>query len=268
MTCPTSPAPTFRRSAGFWRSAPPALRVEITAFRAGIGLEKFPARGVAAIGGRYALTDNGETPDTQDVLFDCGKFTAAFVLREASGGERGAFPLVFHGTRGSLGLDRLSDEEFTRFERLNKAYGDKFSFPFIICVRRHTRDSILTQFERRLALDAKTERARALDEIGMITRLRLVGKVDGPGKPKTDGRLSTHVLDTFSGRPAAGVRIELFEIGASARGLLVSAATNSDGRTDAALIAGEPLRVGSYELAFHIGAYFAQRSDGKSRTIT
>lgn len=162
--------------------------------------------------------------------------------------------------QGSLGLDRLSDEEFARFERLNKAYRDKFAFPFIICVRRHTRDSILTQFERRLANDMDAERARALDEIGLITRLRLVGKVDGPGKPKTDGRLSTHVLDTLSGHPAAGVTIELYEIGASARGLLVSASTNSDGRTDAALIAGEPLRIGSYELSFHIGAYFAQRA--------
>ena len=162
--------------------------------------------------------------------------------------------------QGSLGLDRLSNEEFARFERLNKAYRDKFAFPFIICVRRHTRDSILAQFERRLANNADAEQTRALDEIGLITRLRLVGKVDGPGKPKTDGRLSTHVLDTFSGRPAAGVKIELYEIGASARGLLVSAATNSDGRTDAALIAGEPLRIGSYELAFHIGAYFAHRA--------
>ena len=52
--------------------------------------------------------------------------------------------------QGSLGLDRLSDAEFARFERLNKAYRDKFAFPFIVCVRRHTRDSILAQFERRL----------------------------------------------------------------------------------------------------------------------
>ena len=162
--------------------------------------------------------------------------------------------------QGSLGLDRLSDAEFARFERVNRAYRDKFAFPFIVCVRRHTRDSILAQFELRLGHDAETERARALDEIGLITRLRLVGKIDGPGKPKTDGRLSTHVLDTFTGRPAARVKIELYEIGASARGLLLSAATNEDGRTDAPLIAGEPLRVGRYELAFHIGDYFADRA--------
>src|SRR5262245_31071621 len=52
--------------------------------------------------------------------------------------------------QGGLGLDRLSAAEFDRFARLNAAYREKFRFPFIICVRRHTRDSILQQFERRL----------------------------------------------------------------------------------------------------------------------
>lgn len=158
--------------------------------------------------------------------------------------------------QGSLGLDRLSEEEFTRFSRLNAAYRGKFSFPFIICVRRHTRDSILRHFERRLENDAETERKTALDEIGLITRLRLIGKVDGPGKPKTDGRLSTHVLDTLSGKPAAGVGVSLYEIGASARGKLAEATTNSDGRTDAPLMANAPLRIGTYELHFHVGDYF------------
>ncbi|MEW6451264.1 MAG: 2-oxo-4-hydroxy-4-carboxy-5-ureidoimidazoline decarboxylase [Pseudomonadota bacterium] len=160
--------------------------------------------------------------------------------------------------QGSLGLDRLSAEEFDRFSRLNAAYREKFGFPFIVCVRRHTRDSILRQFERRLVNDLETERTTALREIGLITRLRLVAKVDGPGKPETTGRLSTHVLDTKAGRPAAGIKIELFEVGGSARGLLASAVTNADGRTDKPLIAGEPLRIGTYELNFHVGAYFGE----------
>jgi predicted dehydrogenase len=63
-------------------------------------------RAVASVGGRYVLTDNGETPDTQDALFDCGKYTAAFAMREAAQGEKLGFGLTFHGTRGSLGIDR------------------------------------------------------------------------------------------------------------------------------------------------------------------
>lgn len=162
--------------------------------------------------------------------------------------------------QGSLGLDRLSEEEFSRFSRLNAAYRDKFGFPFIICVRRHTRDSILRNFERRLDNDAQAERNAALGEIGLITRLRLVAKVDGPGKPKTDGRLSTHVLDTLSGKPAQGLRISLYEIGASARGLLIETATNAHGRTGAPLMADAPLRIGTYELQFHAGDYFRARN--------
>ncbi len=160
--------------------------------------------------------------------------------------------------QGGLGLDRLSDAEVAKFEIMNAEYGKKFGFPFIVCVRRHTRDSILRQFEQRLALTPDDEFAAALTEIGYITRLRLVDKVDGPGLPPTTGRLSTHVLDTYHGRPAPGVAVTLYEIGASARGAIVSGTTNKDGRTDAPLITGEPLRIGTYELQFSVGEYFAR----------
>jgi predicted dehydrogenase len=69
-----------------------------------LGLERL--RTVASIGGRYALQDNGETPDTQDALFDCGRFSIAFTMREAARGERPAFGLTFYGTDGCLGIDR------------------------------------------------------------------------------------------------------------------------------------------------------------------
>jgi hydroxyisourate hydrolase len=68
------------------------------------------------------------------------------------------------------------------------------------------------------------------------------------------------VLDTAIGRPAAGIRIMLHEIGGSARSLLKEMATSADGRTDAPLMAGEPLRIGTYELTFHIGNYFRRQT--------
>jgi 2-oxo-4-hydroxy-4-carboxy-5-ureidoimidazoline decarboxylase len=177
----------------------------------------------------------------------------------------GAMTTESRQEQGSLGLDRLSDAEFQRFERLNADYRHRFDFPFIICVRRHTRDSILANFERRLANSPQAERAAALEEIGHITRLRLVEAVEGPGKPKTEGRLSTHVLDTVSGKPAAGVKIVLKELGSSAEGVLKNTLTNADGRTDAPLLGGGPLRIGSYEIAFHIGAYFSAQGAGTSQ---
>ena len=158
--------------------------------------------------------------------------------------------------QGSLGLDRLSDAEFAEFQTLNARYKAQHSFPFIICVRRQTRDAILSALQTRSGNARDAELAAAVAEIGHITRLRLVAKVDGPGVPKTTGRLSTHVLDTAHGKPAAGVKLVLSEIGRSARGILREAVTNADGRTDAPLISGEPLRVGTYEITFHAGDYF------------
>jgi 2-oxo-4-hydroxy-4-carboxy-5-ureidoimidazoline decarboxylase len=162
--------------------------------------------------------------------------------------------------QGALGLNRLSPAEYDRFEKLNEAYARKFGFPFVICVRRQTRDALLDAFESRLSNDPKQERATALKEIDLIARLRLAQFVKDGAIDGIYGRLSTHVLDTHGGRPAAGVRIELHEIGASASARLAETVTNADGRTDEPLISGTPLRVGRYELRFHIGDYFAGRA--------
>jgi 5-hydroxyisourate hydrolase len=71
------------------------------------------------------------------------------------------------------------------------------------------------------------------------------------------GRLTTHVLDTARGRPAAGVAIELWRLEeGGGRVLLRSARTNADGRTDAPLLEGADLRQGRYELVFDVAAYF------------
>lgn len=161
--------------------------------------------------------------------------------------------------QASVGLDTLSEEEFARFHRLNDAYKAKFGFPFIVCVRRHTRDSILAQFERRLRHDPATEFAAALQEISFITRLRLAAKVTGEGMPRVNGRLSTHVLDTHAGRPAVGIAIELYEFAGERAHRIATATTNADGRTDAPLIGGRPLPIGRYELRFAVGDHFRSR---------
>ena len=71
------------------------------------------------------------------------------------------------------------------------------------------------------------------------------------------GKLSTHVLDTAHGRPAAQVGIELYAIADGGRTLLTQTRTNTDGRCDAPLLEGEGLRAGRYELVFAAGDYFA-----------
>jgi 5-hydroxyisourate hydrolase len=69
-------------------------------------------------------------------------------------------------------------------------------------------------------------------------------------------RLSTHVLDTSRGTPAAGVVVELHFLSAGERRLVAAAVTNADGRTEAPLLSGDRLDAGIYELTFGAGDYF------------
>jgi 2-oxo-4-hydroxy-4-carboxy-5-ureidoimidazoline decarboxylase len=162
--------------------------------------------------------------------------------------------------QGSVGLDRLSDAEFDNFQRLNDAYRRKFGFPFIICVRRHSKDSVFRQYELRLANDAASERATALAEVARIAALRLDQHISAKDRLKVHGHLSTHVLDTYHGRPASGVAFELHELSSHGEGrLLASGTTNADGRTDRPLITGRPVPIGRYELRFSVGDYFARQ---------
>src|SRR6266849_8799364 len=162
--------------------------------------------------------------------------------------------------QNSVGLDRLSDAEYVAFERVNNAYRSKFGFPYIVCVRRHTKDSILRDFERRLPNDARTETQKSIEEICRIAALRVDQFVLSDDRLAVHGRLSTHVLDTHSGRPAAGMAIELVELSElGASRVVTRAITNADGRTDRPLIGGRPVPIGRYELTFSVENYFAAR---------
>ena len=68
------------------------------------------------------------------------------------------------------------------------------------------------------------------------------------------GRLTTHVLDTAHGRPAAGLALELWSLDDTPE-MIKAAVTNGDGRVDAPLLEGEDFKAGVYELRFHAGAY-------------
>jgi 2-oxo-4-hydroxy-4-carboxy-5-ureidoimidazoline decarboxylase len=162
--------------------------------------------------------------------------------------------------QAGAGLDRLSEEEFAAFHRLNDAYRAKFGMPFIVCVRRHGKDSILREFERRLKNDSATEQKTALAEIFRIAALRLDQRVTASDRLKVHGHLSTHVLDVRGGHPAGGVSIELCEIAGSGARTIKRGATNADGRTDQPLFAGTPIPIATYELRFAVADYFARQN--------
>jgi 2-oxo-4-hydroxy-4-carboxy-5-ureidoimidazoline decarboxylase len=193
-------------------------------------------------------------PPAKKLEFLCGHPELAGAAARA-----GTMAAASIGEQSGLGLNSLSDEEYEDFRSLNSAYREKFGFPFIICVRRQTREAILSAFRRRLRNRHDAEFAVAIDEISYITRLRLTDRVEGSGKPNVCGHLSTHVLDAYHGEPASGVAIELFELGGVARACIAQAVSNDQGRTDTPLIYKTPLRAGRYEIIFHLGAYFRRR---------
>ncbi|MCB1337818.1 MAG: hydroxyisourate hydrolase [Maritimibacter sp.] len=69
------------------------------------------------------------------------------------------------------------------------------------------------------------------------------------------GYLTTHVLDTARGCPAAGIEIALYRVTGGARAEIARAVTNGDGRTDAPILPEADFATGSYELVFHAGDY-------------
>jgi OHCU decarboxylase len=88
--------------------------------------------------------------------------------------------------QASAGLDRLTPEEYERFDALNEAYRQKFGFPFVICVRENTKETILAAFERRLENTPVQEQMAALVEIAKIANLRLFDLVEDGGPADTE----------------------------------------------------------------------------------
>ena len=72
------------------------------------------------------------------------------------------------------------------------------------------------------------------------------------------GRLTTHVLDTASGRPAAGLKIALYRVSGNSHSKVKDVSTNSDGRCDAPLLEGKAFQTGQYELVFFAGDYLRE----------
>ena len=82
-----------------------------------------------------------------------------------------------------------------------------------------------------------------------------------------DGWLSTHILDTARGVPAAGIKIMLYRVSGNNHKKIAEVVTNADGRTDAPMLAGAEFRVGSYELVFCAGDYLRQTGQVTGETL-
>ncbi len=73
------------------------------------------------------------------------------------------------------------------------------------------------------------------------------------------GRLTTHVLDTTHGLPGAEIKVELYKVNEDSTEKLATVLTNSDGRTDAPILAGNEFRPGKYQLVFYVADYYKSK---------
>src|SRR3982751_5406036 len=126
-----------------------------------------PFSGVAALFAAMKAVVDRASPETRLALIRAHPDLANKTQRAAG------LTAESNHEQNSVGLDRLSNAEFAAFERANNAYKAKFGFPYIVCARRQTRDSILRDFERRLPNDASAEVATSVAEIRRIAALRL-----------------------------------------------------------------------------------------------
>jgi 5-hydroxyisourate hydrolase len=81
------------------------------------------------------------------------------------------------------------------------------------------------------------------------------------------GRITTHVLDTARGMPAAGVKIMLYRVSGNSHRKIAEVVTNADGRTDAPMLAGADLTPGIYELVFGTGEYLRATGQAEGEVL-
>jgi 5-hydroxyisourate hydrolase len=81
------------------------------------------------------------------------------------------------------------------------------------------------------------------------------------------GKLTTHVLDTALGKPAAGVKITLYRVSGNSHKKIAETVTNADGRTDGPMLTGAAFKTGSYELVFEAGDYLRATGQGTGEVL-
>jgi hydroxyisourate hydrolase len=128
---------------------------------------------------------------------------------------------------------------------LNRIYFDKFGWIFIVCATGKSAEEMLRLLEARLANQPEDELRLAAAEQNQITLLRL-------RKLFHATRISTHVLNTSSGKPAGGVPVHLYQ----ADRQIAAGATDADGRCQNLLASGQTLIPGVYRLVFDVAALF------------
>lgn len=156
------------------------------------------------------------------------------------------------------GAGGASRETLDALAELNREYEERFGFVFLIFATGKTADEMLAELRRRLDSARGAELNVAAGEQAKITRLRLE-KLLGLSERGDELRITTHVLDLSSGKPAPGVRVVLARVENADRIQVTAGVTDADGRLRDWLEPGTVATGGVYELTFETGPYFRSR---------
>lgn len=138
----------------------------------------------------------------------------------------------------------------------NQAYEERFGFIFIVCATGKSAAEMLALLQARLENDRNTEIQLAAAEQQKITQIRLAKLLQDTVMP----RISSHILDTTLGKPAAGIRVQLFKCQPDQSWIMLNEeTTNTDGRIANLLKDTQPLENTRYRLRFHLQDYFVQQ---------
>lgn len=155
------------------------------------------------------------------------------------------------------GVELASDEVLQQLADANKRYKEKNGFIFIVFATGKSAAEMLALLNTRLENSTNDEINIAMGEQQKITINRLKGIVED--LELTVSQLTTHILDTASGIPAAGIPLQLYCYKNEACVAITSGITNSDGRVAGLLPPGRILPVGRYLMRFETASYFSSQ---------
>jgi hydroxyisourate hydrolase len=154
------------------------------------------------------------------------------------------------------GVDQRDAETVAALAEGNRAYEEKFGRVFLIRAAGRTAEEMLTALRERLGHTPEQEEPIVAQQLREIAVLRLEQSLSGEERERMSvSHVTTHILDTAAGKPAAGVAVELYARDGEAWSQIGSGTTDADGRVKD--LGPERLESGSYRLQFATGAYFA-----------
>lgn len=169
-------------------------------------------------------------------------------------GDKKSLGVKFAG-KEQAGIASATEEVIEALAKANREYEDKFGFIFIVCATGRSAEEMLKLLNDRMTNDFGGELNIAMGEQHKITLIRLKKLFEDFQLLKMS-QVTTHVLETSSGKPGKGISLKLMQMINNEWKSIAQGITNADGRVPDLLPAGKNLSTGNYKLLFETGDYY------------